>query len=324
MNNKDSSRSPYKYSSYYGNNNSPNMNTKSKKAKKSHKLIKILLVLVLIAGVGFGGYIGFRHHTRVNKIVSTIIKPTKKTQPTSTAVVNQQLYNTMTNAVNTVIQANSNITFEVAVNDLNDGSTLNFGQSTTVPMTAASVSKILTATDYLQEVEAGDKTMSETLDDGNTASSDLESLIVVSNDNAWAALDDSLTNDQLQTYAQNLGISSFNVVSNTLSARDTANLMTSLYQGKLINASDTKLLLSYLYQANYRTYILPAIPSTDTVYHKIGLYNDNVNDATIITNGKQTISLVIFTNGNGAYNWPNRALLMQAITKPILTYYGLN
>ena len=77
-------------------------------------------------------------------------------------------------------------------------------------------------------------------------------------------------------------------------------------------------------QANYRQYMVPAIPSYDTIYHKIGLYNDNVNDAAIITGDNQVISLVIFTNGNGTYDWPDRAILMQQITKAFLTYYGLS
>lgn len=313
---------PYTYSRYHGSEhhhkNSPRVNRpKHSKAFSRFLVSLILAVAIVLAGVAY-----FGHHNKTSANTNLYTPPKTIKSKTTVPAANTQAYDAMEAAVNKVIQANSNITFEVAVTDMNTGGQLNFGGSS--PMTAASVSKILTATDFLKEAEQGDQSMAETLDDGNTASYDLQQLIVVSSDSAWTALDNKLTAVQLQNYAQSLGVTSFNYQNNTLSARDTANLMTLLYQGKLLNSSDTELLLSYLAQANYRIYILPAIPSSDTVYHKIGLYNDNVNDATIITNGKQTISLVIFTNGNGAYNWPNRALMMQAITKPILSYYQLN
>lgn len=312
----------YIYSNYYtGTGSSPLGKQKTKEPKRPKKLLIFACLMLIVLVVVWLVIPSSAKQVKTREITSVIHPKTvvKQTPPTFTS--NQSLL-TMENAVNSIIQANSNITFEVAITNMNDGSQLNFGQSGS--MTAASVSKILTATDFLNQVQLGNQSINKTLDDGNTASRDLQQMIVVSSDSAWAALDDDLTGAQLQSYAQGLGVTSFNYTNNTLSARDTANIMTELYQGKLLDDSNTQLLLGYLKQANYRQYILPAIPSTDTVYHKIGLYNDNVNDATIITNGPQTISLVIFTNGNGIYNWPNRALLMQAIAKPILVYYGLN
>lgn len=191
-------------------------------------------------------------------------------------------------------------------------------------MTAASVSKILTAADFLQEVEKGQQTLSETLDDGNTASYDIQQMIVVSDDDSWEELNEQLTYPQMQSYADSIGVNSYQWQNNTLSAYDTANMLTKLWERKLLNATNTNLILGYMKQANYRQYIVPAVPTYDTIYHKIGLDDDDVNDAAIITNGKTTISLVIFTDGNGIYDWTNRATLMQQITKDFLAYYGLN
>lgn len=321
MNDKPKTTRKYIYSNYStGIRQSPIPSPRYRKPSRFRKFFFVIVLMLVIAGGGWS-YLHFRHKHVITPEVAVVAHPKVQSTPAPPPVESQAL-DTMKDQVNAVISANPGITFEVAVTDINTGHELDFGA--TGPMTAASVSKLLTATDFLDQVELGDETMNETLGDGNTASYDLQQMIVVSNDNSWAALNNDLTPNQLQTYTTNLGISDFNFQNNTLSARDTANILSALYLDRLINTSDTNLLMGYLKEANYRQYILPAIPSTDTVYHKIGLYNDNVNDATIITRGNQAISLVIFTNGNGTYNWPRRAILMQDIAKPVLAYYQLN
>jgi beta-lactamase class A len=314
----------YIYNNYYrGVNSSAHIPIPDNKPKKPRKFryIFLFILIIIIGYIGWYNFIKPKPKIEHHKIAIVTPKPTTENQPVTDPTAQAKL-TTMENAVNAVINQNPGITFEVAITDINNGDQYNFGQ--TGPMTAASVSKILTATDFLNEVEKGNQTMVETLDDGNNAENDLNSMLVISSDSAWQALEDQLTPNQISDYATNIGVTSFNYENNTLSARDTADVLTSLWNGSLINSADTQLVLGYLKEANYRQYILPAIPSTDTVYHKIGLYTDNVNDATIITNGSQTISLVIFTNGNGAYDWPARAIMMQDITRPILTYYDLN
>jgi beta-lactamase class A len=227
------------------------------------------------------------------------------------------------NEINTIIKNNSSVDFGISVKDLSTGSQLNYGDTSS--MTSASVSKILTATDFLDQVEQGNESLGETLEDGNTASYDLQQMITVSDDNAWESLNDDLGYSQIQSYANNqLGLSSYDADQNTLSSSDTANLLAQLYQGKLLNQSDTQLLLSYMETANYRTFIIPAVPSSDTVYHKVGEYGNEINDAAIITNGKQTIVLSIYTNSDNSVSNDQIANLMQEITKDSLSYYQLN
>jgi beta-lactamase class A len=228
----------------------------------------------------------------------------------------------LNNLIGDIIQDNSGITFGISMINLSDNSQLNYGE--TEPMEAASVSKILTATDFLNQVELGNESLGETLEDGNSASYDLQQMITVSDDNAWASLNDELGYDQLQDYANQLELDSYDASANNLSASDTATLLSQLYHGKLLDPTDTQLMLSYMKVANYRSFIVPAVPSHDTVYHKVGEVYDNVNDAAIITNGKQSIVLVIYTNGNGTYNWTERATLMQQITRAALRYYHLD
>lgn len=225
---------------------------------------------------------------------------------------------TMGNQINTILQQNSAIDFSVSITNLNNNQAQHFGD--TAAFTAASVTKLITAAYFLNQVEAGQQTLTETIN-GSSAEYELQQMIVVSDDNAWDALNTQLGYAALQSYANNLGLASFQSVPNTVTSDDIASLLQKLYEGSLLNASDTNLLLSWMKQANYRTYIVPAVPSSDTIYHKIGLYEDFVNDAAIITNGQKSIVLVIFTNGNGTYDWTNRATLMQQITTAVLNTY---
>ncbi len=206
----------------------------------------------------------------------------------------------------------------MSIIDPADGKLAQYGDSGAFD--SASVGKLITAADFLHQVEAGQESLSENLG-GNTAQYELQQMIVVSDDDAWTTLNNELGYGQLQTYATQLGLSGYNATSDTIGSSDIALLLEKLYNGQLLNATDTQLFLGYMKQANYRDFIVPAVPSGDTIYHKIGLINDNVHDAAIITHGTQALVLVIFTNGNGVYNWPARATAMQQITKDALAAY---
>lgn len=319
---KKNQRTPFSYK-YYRHAGEPSVSkAKTVKKPKSHKGVWLASLLIVCAGVVWLSVHPFNKKEKTSPPVLVTTRAATKTTPSPAQNLPLGNISVMNNAVNAVIQANPQVTFEVAITDINTGAQQNYG--VTGPMTAASVNKVITATDYLNEVENGSETMNEILEDGNSASTDLKSMIVVSNDTAWDALRDELTYPQEQTYANSLGLNSFDPYSNVLSARDAANLFTAVYEGKLLNNSNTQLLLSYLEEANYTNYILPAVPSSDTVYHKVGFYTDNVNDVAIITNAKQAIVLSIFTNGNGTYDWTDRATMMQEIARPVLAYYMLS
>jgi beta-lactamase class A len=310
---------PYRSQYYYS--SSKIKHNQAKSPKKGPRLLKKILVLIVIALVVIGIHMSLDHKNNPISAVSTSIKKVLKSptpSPSATPGPSSQAIAAMSNSINGVINANSNIDFDVSLIDLNTGKQESYGQDQ--PMTAASVGKLITAGDFLNEVEKGSQSLTETVG-GYSAEYELQQMIVVSDDTAWANLNNLLTYPQLQTYASTIGINDYNSVNNTFTAQDTAHLLELLYNNKLLNASDTQLLMGYLKQANYRQYVVPAIPAEDTIYHKIGLYTDNVNDATIITHGNQAFVLVIFTNGNGAYNWPARAQMMQQIAKAALLCY---
>jgi beta-lactamase class A len=271
-----------------------------------------------VALVVAGYFVFFRSDTKLADSVlhhaSTKQQPSQPPSGLSVAMLG-----TLGQNVNSIINANSGIDISVNLIDLNGGQAEHYGTDET--FLAASTAKILTAEYFLHQVEAGQESLSETIN-GSSAQYELQQMIVVSDDNAWAALNDELGYDNLQNYADSvLGINDYQAYNNVLSSGDIALALQKLWDGSLLNSSDTQLLLSYLKQANYRQYIVPAVPADDTIYHKIGLYEDNVHDAAIITHGSQAFVIVIFTNGNGMYDWPARATTMQSITKDALSAY---
>jgi beta-lactamase class A len=224
--------------------------------------------------------------------------------------------------INDIIATNSDIVISVAIKDLNTGATHNYGNQDA--MTAASVTKVLTAVDYLKEVELGHKSLDTVLNDGNTAKYDIEQMIVVSDNNAWHALNDSLTYTQMQAYAQSVGLSTYYYVDNTINTADITKLLSDLYQRHLINETNTQLLLSYMERANFRDLIIPAVPEHDSVYHKAGWLYSYLNDATIITNTDRAIVLTIFSDSITNYDKTRIAAIMQSITTPTLVTFKLN
>ena len=228
------------------------------------------------------------------------------------------LQNALPAKINTVISQNPDITLSVSLINLDSGSSQNFGDLQ--PVEAASTAKLITAALFLHEVEQGRASLNDQYG-GYSAAYQLRQLIQQSDDTAWQLFNDQLGNDNLQAYASSLGLVSYDVNANSINSSDMAKLLAKLYKGQLLNSAHTKLLLSYMQNTNYEDFITPAIPSGEQIFHKVGLLDDNVNDAAVIDSGSQSFVLVIFTDGNGNYDWTARAALMQQITKLALPAY---
>jgi beta-lactamase class A len=285
----------------------------SSKRGRGRRIVLYVVIVALLAG---GTYALL--HNGDQTVAHAIKSATTSKQSDTKDTASSPALNTMGQTINGVISNNSNVDMSVNLINLNTNQAEHYGTNDTFQ--AASTAKLITAGDWLHEVENGQQSMSETIG-GYTAQYELQQMIVVSDDTAWANLNNTLTYPNLQTYADTLGLTDYQAYNNSLNSTDIALVLQKLWDGTLLNPSDTQLLLSYMKQANYREYIVPAIPAQDTIYHKIGLYEDYVNDAAIVTHGKQTFAIVIFTNGNGVYNWPARATMMQDITKAALKYY---
>jgi len=260
--------------------------------------IKWLLLIALLVGVGV--HIELARRAEAQSLAAE--------QAAHQQVLNAELEK----SVEGVISQNQEISFSVAVLAGPGATPQVFGDSGT--QDAASTAKLITAIAFMHRVEKGQASLNYQIND-ESAAAELKLLINQSDDVAWAAFNEKLGHYYLQAYANSLGLHSYSADDNTISAADLAKLVDLLSSSKLLNATHTKLLLSYMQHTNYEDFITPAVPLADKLYHKVGIDDDQVNDVAIIIGGQRTLAISIFTNGHGTYDWQNRAVLMQQITK---------
>lgn len=261
-------------------------NTRLPHRKRPSKFKRSLSFLAVVA-VFFFGY----HLIRVLNTHQHVLTADKASASAPPVLSNDQITQ-MGSQINGVIQANQEMDVGIAIEDLNNGKAYHYGLSD--PFIAASVGKLITATLFLHEVEEGQQTMGQSLSYG-TAQYELQQMIEQSDNTAWQDFNTLLTHDGLQAYATQIGLTNYDPDQNTLTVDDIALLLGKLYKNELLNASDTNLLLSYMHDANYDSYIPASVPAGVKVYHKAGWLDDRVHDAAIIDDGKHPYVLVIFT-----------------------------
>lgn len=224
----------------------------------------------------------------------------------------------MSARINAIIAANLDTDIGVAITDLKTGQTYRYGL--TEVFEAASIGKLITAADYLRQVEAGKRSL-DTVLAGKTAREHIRLMIEESDNTSWRIMNDTLTRDSLRQYAQSIGMKTYDPDKNYIAVDDINLLVTRLYTNKLLNKTHTKLLLAHMKIANENMYIPPAVPKDIAVYHKAGILEDRVHDAAVIDNGSRPYTLVIFTNGQKRYHPTDRAALVQSITKATLEHF---
>lgn len=219
-----------------------------------------------------------------------------------------------------IIAGNPSLDISISLVDLQTGKSYHYGESGSY--TAASISKLITATAYLNQVELGQATLDDDIS-GQPARSRLQKLIIESDNDAWHDLNQHLTNAGLQSYARSIGINSYNADLNTLTSDDVALLLNKLCSQKLLNSSHTRFLLDLMKQANMRNFIVAAIPEDVEVYHKVGYLQDRLHDAAVIKKKERAYVLVIFSKTNGSYNFTRGASLAKSITEVTLqSFFG--
>jgi beta-lactamase class A len=222
--------------------------------------------------------------------------------------------------MNQAITANSGAGVEVAATliDLDNNKEYDAGE-TGVVFRAASTTKVLAAIDYLHEVELGQATLTQTID-GVSAQQAIKQMIEVSDNDAWAGINDFLGTDQ-QAYAASLGLSSYDFDTNTITASDEAKLLAQLYQGKLLTTAHQALLYSYLANTDSTDLIPAALPANATVYNKYGELDGNLHDAAIVSYGGHHFVLVIYTKNDddSVDDYDSRVTLIHAITTAAFT-----
>lgn len=205
--------------------------------------------------------------------------------------------------------------YSVYVEDYNSDFTM--GISETETFTAASVNKmpILAALYYqvqkgevnldtiitLQENEIQDYgTGSMRYDPPGTTYSvkTLARLMIKQSDNtaAYILANEIIGFDTIQSLINMWGLTQTDMTNNKTSNKDVAALFRKIYEDKVANHPLTLEMLSFLKDTDFETRLPANLPSGTISYHKVGSETGSIHDAGIITNGKQTYYIGVFTN----------------------------
>jgi beta-lactamase class A len=104
-----------------------------------------------------------------------------------------------------------------------------------------------------------------------------------------------------------------------MTSSDQAEILSKLYQGKLLNKAHTDLLLSFMQNTNNED-MIPKVNPGGTLYHKYGQLEDRLHDSAIINYKNRPIVLVIYTKGLGDGNiYSSRIQLIQTIATTAFT-----
>lgn len=212
--------------------------------------------------------------------------------------------------INSVIQANSAYRVGVALVDVSDGVVHEYGAKT--KFVAASTGKILAAEAYYHLVEAGKASLTARMG-ASTAGQQIRQMIQQSNNDSWALILAAVGHKGLTDYAASLGIPYDRTV-NGLTPAEMAKTLSELYSGRLLNTGNTAQLLSYMQNTNYEVLIPAAVPAGVTVFHKYGLLNGNLHDASILVQGERAFVFVVYTLGRDMSDMAARTRVIQQLT----------
>lgn len=212
-------------------------------------------------------------------------------------------YTEMSAAIESVIADYPSMDIGVAWIDIKTSDAGSYGVQD--PFVAASTAKLFTAIAFLHDVEEGTNSFDDRVA-GRSAKDALEAMIVKSDNQAWKDFNNSvMSHEELAAYADNIGFSEYDPTENTITPTSLARLINNLFERRLLNDENTRLLLGLMQRAYEPTvqFIPDLAPEGVTVYHKPGYLNDRVHDAAIIDNGSRPYVLVIFTKARGgSYN----------------------
>ncbi|MBI4100241.1 serine hydrolase [Candidatus Microgenomates bacterium] len=213
--------------------------------------------------------------------------------------------------------ANPDIEYGIFVYSLKTGR--NFGFNEVGARHAASVSKILTATYLLKNVEDGKVKLNDKMGTYNVEFN-LKQLVNQSNNISWNMIDDLLGVEPQNEFAKSIGLSTFELRENTLSPKEAAMLFIKIYKDGLLNESSRRRLFSYMQNTETENLIPPAIPEDIPLYHKTGMFEGEVHDVAIIDHPTNPFVLSIFTANKLYPDYEGRAQLIQKVASEVYAY----
>ncbi|MET3932913.1 serine hydrolase [Arthrobacter sp. OAP107] len=221
---------------------------------------------------------------------------------------------TLEEQLNAIIAVNSRYQLGVALIDMSDGVVRQYGVRE--KFVAASTGKILAAAAYYHLAEAGVLSLATPMG-GQTAAFQIRQMIQQSNNTSWALVLGPIGRQGIHDYAASLGIA-YDRTFNTLSAAETARILTLLYTGRLLSPAHTAELLSYMQNTNYETLIPAAVPPGITVFHKYGLLNGNLHDASILVQGQRAYAFVVYSLGASVAEIPVQTTIIRQLTQAVV------
>lgn len=197
--------------------------------------------------------------------------------------------------IDEVIAQYSGLTISVSVTDIDNDYEYDAGESDTL-FKGASTIKVLTAVYYMHQVEAGQTSLDTTIS-GVSAESLLQTMLQDSNNVSWAALINYLGSDNIEAYADSIGLDSFTGGNyNTITTADYVKLLAQLQDASLITAAHRDVLYSFMQSTDNELLIPSVLSSNMTVYHKWGTLWGNLHDVAIIDYQGHAYAIAIYTN----------------------------
>lgn len=193
-----------------------------------------------------------------------------------------------------VLESQTDKEWSIVLSDMQGNSIFQKGQS--APYHAASVAKLVTALYVLKQIQDG--TLSQHIPLGSfSLDYQLQQMVNQSNNDAWDALNSTVGLRKQQAFAGSIGLSQFDIYTNTMSAKEAALLLRTIYKGSILEEEERKELLSLMTHTNDERFIPAGVGAGYTVYHKTGFYEGNAHDAAIVEGKKKPFVLVIFSKG---------------------------
>ncbi len=273
---------------------------------------RLIVLLILIVAIGLGWH-AYANHRRAPVI--SPVPETKVSKPSLLGFFQKKKYpDDLADKVNNTINGAWS-DYSVYVEDYDSDFVM--GLSETETFTAASVNKvpILAALYYqsqggtldmnkvitLQQDEIQDYgTGSMRYDEPGTTYSvkTLARLMIKQSDNtaAYILANEIIGIDVVENLAKGWGLTQTDMVNNITSNKDMAILFRKLYEGKIANQAATLEMLSFLKDTDLETRLPAKLPTGVTVYHKVGTEMGKIHDVGIVTNGKHTYYIGVFTN----------------------------
>lgn len=282
------------------------------RARSGYSRIKVLLLILVVAGVCALGFVKFHAsgHTGTPAHHAALASSVKPTEQQATAHQDAQLQQIIESWA-----AKYSFHTSVVVRELT-GDLRSATWQATDSVVPASTYKIYVAYGVLHGIELGSYTLNTKTSDGNTVQTDLNNMILNSDNDAARTLGFLVGWQNLNTLLQGQGISSTNlnnyVGSNTspvgdkhTTAADLTTMLDKLYSGQALNQTHTQLLLHLMENQHYRERVPSGVPAGVTVADKPGWLTGNddpgtivQNDAAIVYGPKSTYELVITTSGS--------------------------